>query len=198
MDVQKFIQSGILEEYCLGLLSDEESAYVMQVAILFPSIKTELAAIEETLEELSFATAIETPIGTKEKILTSLGFAETKILPDIHQMPATNKDTDLQIWLDAAAHLIPENPTKPFTFHKLRKDEHFQQTLIIAATHVPEEEHDSYLESFFVLKGYCECTIGDELFHLGPGDFLEIPLHTKHNVKITSPCVVAVLQYEFV
>jgi hypothetical protein len=49
MDVQKFIQSGILEEYCLGLLSDEESAYLIQVAMLFPSIKSELTAIEQTL-----------------------------------------------------------------------------------------------------------------------------------------------------
>jgi mannose-6-phosphate isomerase-like protein (cupin superfamily) len=198
MDVKKFIQSGILEEYCMGLLSDEESAYLMQVAMLYPDIKSELIAIEQTLEELSFATAIEPPAGTKGKILASLGFTETETLPDITQMPATDKSTDLQTWLDAAAHLIPENPTKPFTFHKLRKDEHFQQTLIIATTHVPEEEHDNYLESFFILKGYCECTIGDELFHLGPGDFLEIPLNTKHNVKITSRCVVAVLQYEFV
>jgi len=198
MDVQKFIQSGILEEYCLGLLSDEESAYLMQVAMLFPSIKSELTAIEQTLEKLAEATAIEPPAGTKERILASLGFTDEDTVPDINQMPATDKNTDLQTWLNAAAHLIPENPTKPFTFHKLRKDEHFQQTLIIATTHVPEEEHDNYLESFFILKGHCECTVGNDIYHLGAGDFLEIPLYVKHNVKITSPCVVAVLQYEFV
>ncbi|TWI99991.1 mannose-6-phosphate isomerase-like protein (cupin superfamily) [Mucilaginibacter frigoritolerans] len=198
MDVQKFIQSGILEEYCLGLLSDEESAYLIQVAMLFPSIKRELTAIEETLEKFSLANAMEPPAETKEKILASLGFADSETLPDIAQMPATDKNTDPKTWLNAAAHLIPENPTTPFTFHQLRKDEHFQQMLIIATTHVPEEEHDNYIESFFILKGYCECTVGNDFFQLGPGDFLEIPLNVKHNVKLTSPCVVAVLQYEFV
>jgi mannose-6-phosphate isomerase-like protein (cupin superfamily) len=70
--------------------------------------------------------------------------------------------------------------------------------LVISKIDVPEEEHDNYLESFFILKGRCECTIGENFYKLGAGDFIEIPLNTPHNIKLSTPVVVAVLQYRFV
>lgn len=194
MDVKKFIHSGILEEYVLGLLGAEDAAYVTKVSMLFPSIKRELTAIELSLEQLALDNAVEPAPQTKFKILNTLDFAEQ----DINQMPPITADTDLQTWLNVAGHLIPEEPQEYIAFHQLRKNEHLQQMLVIAKVDIPEEDHNNYLESFFILKGYCECTVGDELFQLGPGDFLEIPLHVKHNVKLTSPYVAAVLQYQFV
>ncbi len=194
MDVKKFIHSGILEEYVLGLLSETEAAYVTKVAMLFPSIKRELTAIEESLEQLAADNAVEPAPQTKLKILKSIGFADHHI----NYMSAITNDTDLQPWLTVTAHLIAEAPQEYVAFHQLRQDEHLRQLLVIARVDIPEEDHDTYVESFFILKGYCECTVGDELFQLGPGDFLEIPLHVKHNIKLTSPYVAAVLQYQFV
>ncbi|WP_259068298.1 cupin domain-containing protein [Mucilaginibacter sp. X4EP1] len=194
MDVKKFIHSGILEEYVLGLLGAEYTAYVTKVAMLFPSIKRELTAIEESLQQLALDNAVEPAPQTKLKILNTLGFADQ----DINQMPPIDKNTDLQTWLNVTDHLIAEEPQKYITFRQLRKDEKLQQMLIISKVDIPEENHNNYLESFFILKGYCECAVGDVLFQLGPGDFLEIPLYVKHNVKLTSPYVAAVLQYQFV
>jgi len=194
MDVKKFIHSGILEEYVLGLLGETEAAYVTKVAMLFPSIKRELTIIEQSLEQLALDNAVEPSPQNKLKILKSLGFAGHHI----NYMSAITKDTDLQPWLTVTARLMAEAPQENVAFHQLRQDDHLRQMLVIAKVDIPEEHHDNYLESFFILKGYCECTVGDELFQLGPGDFLEIPLHVKHNIKLTSPYVAAVLQYQFV
>jgi mannose-6-phosphate isomerase-like protein (cupin superfamily) len=194
MDVKKFIHSGILEQYALGLLGAEDAAYVTKVAMLFPSIKRESTAIELTLEQLALDNAIEPSPQTKFKILNALGFADE----GINQMPPITANTALQPWLTVARHLVPDELEENIIFHQLRKDEHLQQMLVIARVDIPEEDHNDYIESFFILKGHCECTVGDELFQLGPGSFLQIPLLVKHNIKIISPFVAAVLQYQFV
>jgi mannose-6-phosphate isomerase-like protein (cupin superfamily) len=196
MDVQKYIESGVLEEYCLGLLNEEDQAFLIQMTMLYPEVKEELTAVELATEKLAESGAIEPGADIKQRILASLGFRET--LLDINNLPAIDKNSDHEAWLKTLAHLVPDVPTDDFTLNVVRNDDHYQQMLVVTNMDVPEEDHDDFLESFFILKGNCECTVGNELFKLGEGDFLEVPLHVKHNIKITSSFVVAILQYQFV
>jgi len=196
MDIQKYIESGILEEYCLGLLSEEDQVYLIQMTMLYPEIKEELTAIELAMERWATSTAIEPEPGLKEKIMAELGFDYTAL--KINRLPAVDKNADHRAWLKTLDHLIPAEPSEDFLRIEIRKDNNFQQMLVVTKMNVPEEEHEDYLESFFILKGQCECTVGDDFYKLGPGDFLEIPLHVRHNIQVMSPYVIAVLQYQFV
>ena len=74
MDIQKYISSGILENFVLGLVSDEERLDVEKNIKLYPELKTELDAIEQALE--AFATSYKTkaPPELKDKIKERLGF----------------------------------------------------------------------------------------------------------------------------
>ena len=65
---------------------------------------------------------------------------------------------------------------------------------MIGKTGVDDEVHVNEKESFLVLEGECECYVGDNVYRLGPGGFIEIPLHEHHNVKVISEYVVAVMQ----
>ncbi|CAN5229168.1 hypothetical protein BH09BAC6_BH09BAC6_36630 [soil metagenome] len=198
MDVQKYIQSGVLEEYCLGLLNEEDQAYLIQMAMLYPEVKAELTAVELTLENMAAACAVEPHPSIKQNILKSLGFA-TEVSPlNINLLPVVNEHTDHQIWLNTLADLIPDEPSEDFSSRTLRKDQHIEQMLVITKIDVPEEAHGDFMESFFILKGRCECIIGNRLYTLGEGDFIQIPKHTPHNIKLVSPHVVAVLQHEYV
>ena len=49
MDISCIISSGDLELYVLGMLSEEDNLKVAQLAQLFPEIKTEIKAIENSL-----------------------------------------------------------------------------------------------------------------------------------------------------
>jgi mannose-6-phosphate isomerase-like protein (cupin superfamily) len=197
MDIQKYIESGILEEYCMGLLSEGDQAYLIQMTMLYPEIKEELTAIELAMERWAASTAIEPEPSLKEKIMTELGFDNITSL-DINRLPAVDKNADHQAWLKTLDHLIPIELSEDFLRLEIRKDNNFQQMLVVTKMDVPEEDHHDFIESFFILKGTCECYLGDDLFKLEEGDFLEIPLHVKHNIQVTSPYVVAVLQYQFV
>ena len=194
MDIKEYIESGVLEEYCLGLLDEEAKSFLIQMAMLYPEIKDELIATELAIEKLSFAGALEPNHGIKQRILDTLGFGEDKF----DHFPTVTQDADYKTWLKNLAHLIPSEPSEDFFCEVIRKDERIQQMLVVTKSDVPEEDHNDYLESFFILKGHCECTVGDKTVNLFAGDYLEIPLHVKHDIKIMSPHVVAILQYQFV
>jgi mannose-6-phosphate isomerase-like protein (cupin superfamily) len=195
METGKYIESGVLESYCLGLLSEEDEAFLFQMTVLYPEVKAELDAVEAAVEKIAMANAVEPPILVRQKVLLALGFTESL---NIDELPVISQSTDPEPWLSVFAHLIPDELSEDFVSHLLRDDEQVQQTLVITKTNVPEEEHGDFLESFYILEGRCECTIGNNHFALGPGDFIEIPLHIKHDIKLLTPHVTAVLQYRFV
>ena len=197
-DIRNYIESGVLEQYCLGLLDNEDQAELTQMAALYPEIKEALNSVELKMEKLAASAGVEPSSIVKQKVLAALGFAEETASLDLNNLPAIDKNADHKSWLNTLDHLIPEEPSEDFSCEVIREDDRFRQMLVVTKVDVPEEEHEDYLESFFILKGHCECTVGDDFFKLQAGDFLEIPLHLKHNIKVTSPYVVAILQYEFV
>ena len=191
MDIQAYIQSGILEQYCLDLLNESERAEVLKNCALYPEIKQELINLENTIEKMVKAQAIVPNESLKQKILNKLGFGEEI---DLNNLPVVNAYADYNAWLKAVEHLIPAKPFDDFFIEVLRQDYKATQMLVVTKIDVPEETHDNWIESFFILEGQCVCTVGDGTFTLNAGDFLEVPLYTEHDIKITSPHVVAILQ----
>jgi len=68
VDTKKYISSGILEHYVLGLASEEERKEVEMYARGYPEIKAELEAIEVAMEKYAQLQGIETPAGVEAKI----------------------------------------------------------------------------------------------------------------------------------
>jgi mannose-6-phosphate isomerase-like protein (cupin superfamily) len=195
METAKYIESGVLEEYCMGLLSEGEEAYLIQMTMLYPEVKAELTAIETAMEKMANFGAVEPNPSVKQNVLSALGFNE---ILNVNDLPVISHAADPEPWLNVFSHLIPDEPSEDFVSHVIRDDEQVQQMLVISKANVPQEEHSDFIESFYILQGRCECTIGENFYALGPGDFIEIPLHIKHNIKLLTPHVTAVLQYRFV
>ncbi|MEZ4934379.1 MAG: anti-sigma factor [Saprospiraceae bacterium] len=72
MDIQKYIASGILEQYVLGNLSPAESSGVEQYALQYPEIKKEIEAIEEAFEKYAQANAVQPSPDLELKILEKI------------------------------------------------------------------------------------------------------------------------------
>ena len=72
MDIQKYIASGILEQYVLGHLSSAESREVEQLAIQYPEIKKEINDIEGALEKYAQLNAVQPSPGLEAKILKKI------------------------------------------------------------------------------------------------------------------------------
>jgi anti-sigma-K factor RskA len=69
MDLQSFIQSGLLEAYVLGQCTAEERALAERMVAEYAEVRAELAAVEQALESYASANAVPPPAWMKGRIL---------------------------------------------------------------------------------------------------------------------------------
>lgn len=188
MTSKQYIQSGMLESYCLGALDANGQQEVIQMCNAHPDVRIELNAIELAMEQVALSLAIAPNVGIRKSLLQSL-FAL-----DLDDLPITGTTSDLDLWLTALKHLIPAEHTQDFYHHLLKHNEQVTQSLVISKVNIPDETHDDLIESFFILEGSCKCVIDGKEYILNAGDFLEIPLHQHHDVVLLTPYVVAIHQ----
>jgi len=195
MEFKTYIDEGNLEQYCFELNNAQLGNEIAALRSAHSEIGQELNQIELAIEKLAQSQAITPSPQLQNRIMAALGIAEEKI--DLDNLPPTSKYSNYESWLKAVEHLIPAEPFDDFFAHPLQQNEQIAQTLVITKLNVPEEVHEVVAESFFILKGTCTCTVGKEVFTLNAGDYLAIPLHTSHDIRIDSPYVIAILQHQF-
>jgi mannose-6-phosphate isomerase-like protein (cupin superfamily) len=195
MQIQEYINSGILEQYCLGLLAKSEEEAVLAICTVYPEIKAELNEVELVLERIAAINTLTPKASLKQRILDIIATNEVITLDNL---PPTGRYSDYQAWLKAVEHLIPTQPFEGFFAYPLHHNDKIEQTLVVTKLGVPKETHDNVIESFFILEGSCVCKVGTHTYTLNAGDFLEIPLHEEHDVTLTSRYVVAILQHRLI
>ncbi|MFK8104310.1 MAG: anti-sigma factor [Saprospiraceae bacterium] len=72
MDIEAYIASGILEQYVLNDLSEEERKRVERYAKQYPEIKNEITTIEDSLEAYAKLNAIAPPPGLGTILLSMI------------------------------------------------------------------------------------------------------------------------------
>lgn len=194
MDIKEYIESGVLEQYCIDMLSAEEKASVELMCLLYPEIKNELQIIEHALEIFTEANAILPKPELKNKVLDAISNMEKEVTGDINSLPLINKYSDYKNWLKIVNHLIPETFKGGKVIIPIQSTTKVTQLFMMSSTDFEDEVHNNLHESFLIIDGHCECSVGDKNFQLGPGGFTEIPLYVPHSIKILSPCVKAILQ----
>ncbi len=194
MDIKAYINSGILKQYALNVLSADERAEVEQMCTGYPEIKQALERIEDSLENLAQQNPVQPPPELKDTIWATLQNLNKEKEMDPNDLPFINRFTDHTKWLRFVQSKIPETVTEDRVVTVLQHNSLVTQALVISKTDFDNEEHEHEMESFVILEGECECTVGDNVFRLGPGGFTEIPLHTPHEVRMLTPYVVAILQ----
>ncbi|NEU10031.1 anti-sigma factor [Flavihumibacter sp. R14] len=107
-DLRSYIESGILELYAAGDLNPTERLEVEAMLIKHPTLKTELADIEKSLEKYAKAYSIAPPAALRDKVLGNLStaIAETPIAGnDIITLP-TRRDSFFKYAFAASVALL--------------------------------------------------------------------------------------------
>lgn len=73
MDLQSFLESGLIEAYVVGQGSAAERAEVEQMAAQHPEVRAEMAAAEQALEQFALSNAVNPPAWMKGRILDLVG-----------------------------------------------------------------------------------------------------------------------------
>ncbi len=80
MNSREYIESGILELYVFGKLSEEEKLAVQQMAADNPAIRTEIAAIEKAVMNLSYSVSPNISSETYDKIRRELLGSDAEVI----------------------------------------------------------------------------------------------------------------------
>ncbi|HRI22810.1 MAG TPA: cupin domain-containing protein, partial [Panacibacter sp.] len=180
--------------YCLGLLNGEDCKTVEQYRESYPYVKEEIDSFMASLEQYALDCAVLPGKDIKNK---TLRFADNQAMEDqanIQNLPLLNKYSSHENWLKIVKPLLPAQLMNDKMFiHELRNSNGIAQMVIWTAIDYPDEVHSDEQECFIILEGRCRCYIDDRITEMGPGDFLEIPLHAHHDVQVLEP-VLALVQ----
>jgi len=194
-DPQEYIHSGILEEFVLGLTSEAESREVVRMASAHPEVQREIEEISASLQVYAERQAPPVCPTVKPLLMATIDYMErirkgewVTYPPELNEQSAI---TDFSEWLEREDMVLLDDfegvYAKIIGYTP-------QATTAIAWLQYgsPEEVHDDQYEKFLILEGSCDITIDGTVVSLLPGDYLSIPLHKPHHVKVTSavPCKV--------
>lgn len=195
MNIQAYIESGILEMYALDLLDPIEKEDVELMISFFPDLKKELDSIYHALEMYATSHSLQPRAHVKDKIKDTISNLQKEQEMDPLNLPLINSYSDHNIWLNLVKEIIPPAPEGDSPFIKvLHQSDKVLQMVVVSATDFEDEVHADEYESFLILKGRCKCTVGENVRFMDEGEFMAIPLHEHHTVEILTETVVAILQ----
>lgn len=187
MDILKYMESGIIEAYCLGQLDLSQMREVEQVAQRHPEVRTEITRTHATLRGL----ATETPDlrAQKANIMHTLRQLRIEQEMSLDNLPLLTPYSDYRQWLTVVGSLQPSDRLEDIDYLVLQETPNVEQTLIWMRTAIAEDGHesDSFQESFLVLEGECECDFDGEIVRLSAGGYVAIPPNTPHIIRNLYP-----------
>lgn len=102
MDVKAYIESGILEQFALGEVSDQERREVECLSKIYPEIQSALVQSEQDLESLARAGAVKAPAGLKSSIMAELTSIE-QLAPEESESSVNQNEDSIKTPLQASS-----------------------------------------------------------------------------------------------
>lgn len=196
MEIKDIIESGILEEYCLGTLPKSKAEEISRMAQSSEELNL---AIEQVLLSLqSIPNGLMISDGLKPKVLNRL-FEQMSSHPiDLQNPPIIDKYADYKAWTNAVAEKTSEVIENGYEISPLFINDKLELHLVWLHTELIEEAHsNNFRESFLILDGECECNFDGLLVRFKKGDYFEIPSETRHvirNITHGGGCVKGIVQ----
>jgi len=193
--VESFIESGILEIYVLGMASAEEINQVEEMASLYKEVNKKIQEISATLKVYAEIHSSMPNATIKPMILASVDYMERLRNGEQPTFPPilTNNSTvkDYGEWLNRSDIQLPDNFNQIYV-KLIGYTPEVTTGIVWIKSETPYEVHTDEHEKFLILEGTCDINIDGKVQSLVPGDYLSIPLHAGHTVKVTSsiPCKV--------
>lgn len=95
MNVQAYIESGVIESYVLGMIDMQDASELQGLSNQYPEIRRDIEKFEYLLEKASFINAIDPPPALKEKLILALqdDFAKEERVIKLNTVASNEKYT---------------------------------------------------------------------------------------------------------
>ena len=194
IEIEKYKKSGILELYVLGLASPEEVLELETLSATNKEIRDAIDEFSETLEQVAFANAVRPEATVKAFVMATIDYTRRlESGEEAHTPPVLNEAsaiTDYSIWLNRKDMALPAGFTDEVYARIIGYTPQTLTAIVWLSDYEMSEVHHNEYEKFLIVEGSCDIIIEDEVYKMAPGNYLQIPLHKRHKVSITSsvPC----------
>lgn len=127
MDVQAYIESGVIESYIMGMATEAEATELLQLAARFPQVQHALTEAEMALEAFSMQHAVAPPPTVKENIFSALSLESSTSTPKSRVVPLHFR------WVAAAAVilLIASSALNVYFYSRFKETSNQYQALVL-------------------------------------------------------------------
>jgi mannose-6-phosphate isomerase-like protein (cupin superfamily) len=188
------LNSGLLEEYVLGLTSLDETMEIEAFAANDSAIRAAIDSISTSLETFAFTNAVAPDPLIKPFLMATINYTERmeagEPASDPPMLSEKSRIADYATWLNRE-DMVYRGKDEIFARIIGYKPEALT-AIVWLKDYAPTEVHDHEYEKFLVVEGTCNIMVEGQSNNLVPGDYFAIPLHKNHMVKVTSniPCKV--------
>ncbi|MCW3071086.1 MAG: hypothetical protein JWO44_976 [Bacteroidetes bacterium] len=195
MNSKEYIESGVLELYVMGMLEPEECTEVEQMIAIYPEVRDEVEQITKALKAYAEEDAGAPHATIKPLLMATIDYSERLQAGEQPAFPPVlnenSKIEDYAEWLNREDMLMPGEFSDIYA-KIIGYTPQMTTAIVWISSMSPQEVHDDEYEKFLIVEGTCDLVIGNKVHQLVPGDYLAIPLHIGHEVKVTSsvPCKV--------
>ncbi|HEY2725789.1 MAG TPA: cupin domain-containing protein, partial [Parafilimonas sp.] len=187
--IQQYIDSGILQAYVFGIATPEEEREIEEMASQHGEVREAIEAFEYDFEKYAIENAVTPDPTIKPLLIAAIDYTERIKKGETPSYPGTLQKSsqieDYKEWLERTDMQLPDD-FKDIYAKIIRYTPEALTAVVWIKDAAPWEMHDHEFEKFLVVEGTCDIIIENETHHLKAGDYLSIPLHKKHTVKVTS------------
>lgn len=188
-----FLESGVVEDYCLGTACPEDVEKLMELCKQYPEAQLYLEQNQKTMEAFVGAFSRKPSTTLKKNIhgyvLENIKLEKAKLTYSSQMLPefiGISPYSKVEHWDSLLKEIEPDTEFDNIFAKEIFLSEKEELTLVWAKDSVPEEIHDDMKESFLILEGSVDCYVEGEIFSMRRGDYMEIPLNANHKVVVTS------------
>ncbi len=193
INIESYILSGVLEDYCLGILSDVQAQAVEDMCDQYPEINARRLELQDNLLQIATQHAVTPPDNSLEKIFDEFDVDSMleEVYLDSHSQSINkfvpiSRNTNHEKWNSI---VTPIYPPDDFDIHSHLLYDGIEGKLIVVwiKAELPEELHYDITEKILILEGHCTGYIEDRALDLVPGSFVEVPKNKTHSLLVESP-----------
>ena len=188
MDIDAYISSGALENYCLGFCSADENELIEQYAEQYPKIQNEIERIRVSLENFILSNKVKPSPSVKIRVMLSLYTQMAN--SDAGYAPLINDQIDkgtLDSWISAKNISVPTENFENLYVTELPSTEQVTNFIVHAKLGHEVEIHDNFIEYLYVIKGSCIMDFEGVKRSYREGEIIQIMPHINHSATVTSP-----------
>jgi mannose-6-phosphate isomerase-like protein (cupin superfamily) len=187
MNVKEYIASGIIESFCLGFTTLEETEMLNQMAALHPEVQAEMDKVRISMNTIIKETAIKPRPFVKTVLMNKIYTQQSLVHPEY--IPLLHEPVDFErIYESAKVNCLnmPQESFENIYMQDLPSTTEIINFAVWVKKGHEEELHTDRIEYIAILDGSCDMIMNGVKKAYTRGEIITIPTNVLHHAIITS------------